>query len=78
MSLGEMPKESITGWNCSDSVTINERRFAPHSKQEAYAGDVKHVAFSPDGARIVTASSDHTARVYRVITATELTEILGR
>jgi WD40 repeat protein len=34
--------------------------------------------FSPDGQRIVTASWDHTARIYRVVTLSDLAELLGK
>ena len=30
---------------------------------------VNHVAFSPDGKRVVTASSDGTARLWNILTA---------
>jgi WD40 repeat protein len=35
-------------------------------------------AFSPDGQRIVTASGDETARVFRVVTLSEIAEVLAR
>src|SRR5438132_666692 len=35
--------------------------------------EVEHVAFSPDGRRIVTASKDHTARVWDVRTGEAVT-----
>jgi WD40 repeat protein len=38
------------------------------AKLEGRTGEVDHAAFSPDGQRIVTASRDRTARVYRVVT----------
>jgi len=34
--------------------------------------------FSPDGQRIVTASNDRTARVFRVVTLSEVAELLAR
>jgi WD40 repeat protein len=35
-------------------------------------------AFSPDGQRIVTASYDGTARVYRVFLLSDLIQLLGK
>jgi WD40 repeat protein len=37
-----------------------------------------HAAFSRDGQRIVTASGDSTARVYRVVTLSEIAELLAK
>jgi WD40 repeat protein len=38
--------------------------WAPPRTSDAYQGSVIHVAFSPDGTRVVTASKDGTARVW--------------
>ena len=40
-------------------------------------GAVSSAAFSPDGARIVTASSDHTARIWDAATGQEITVLRG-
>jgi WD40 repeat protein/serine/threonine protein kinase len=42
----------------------------------ALRGVVNHVAFSPDGKRVVTASGDNTARVWDAVTGKALTEPL--
>jgi len=42
-----------------------------------HTSSVTHVAFSPDGTRIVTASSDKTARVWRIEWKTLLTYLRG-
>jgi WD40 repeat protein len=34
--------------------------------------------FSPDGQRIVTASSDHTAQVFRVVMFSEVGDLLAK
>jgi WD40 repeat protein len=47
------------------------------AKLEGHSGYVNHAAFSPDGQRIVTASDDKTARVWRVMTLDELAKILA-
>jgi WD40 repeat protein len=39
---------------------------------------VKSAEFSPDGQRIVTASDDHTARVFRVLTLHDIDELLAK
>ena len=58
-------------WNASNGqliTTLSDPCSASHC--------VRHLL--PDGQRIVTASSDTTARVYRVITVSELAELLQR
>ena len=42
---------------------------------EGHTGFVWHAAFSPDGQRIVTASKDKTARVYRVVMLSNIAEL---
>ncbi|MBL8764741.1 MAG: hypothetical protein JNM07_10780, partial [Phycisphaerae bacterium] len=44
---------------------------------EGHAGEVKSAAFSPDGARLVTASGDETARVWDAATGRELLRLEG-
>jgi WD40 repeat protein len=40
-------------------------------------GRVSNAVFSPDGHRIVAASDDTTARVFRVVTLPDLAELLA-
>ncbi|NNH67888.1 P-loop NTPase fold protein [Rhizobium laguerreae] len=44
---------------------------------KAHAGNVASAAFSPDGARIVTASTDGTARIWNAATGKRLNELSG-
>ena len=44
---------------------------------EGHTGNVHRVAFSPDGQRIVTASADHTARVWNASTGQPLFKLEG-
>jgi WD40 repeat protein len=46
------------------------------AKLEGHTGRVNDAAFSPDGQRIVTASSDSTARVFRVSTLSDIAKVL--
>jgi WD40 repeat protein len=39
---------------------------------------VRQAAFSPEGQRIVTATRDNTARVYRVLLPADLIQLLGK
>jgi WD40 repeat protein len=48
------------------------------AKLEGHSGRVFHVAFSPNSQRIVTTSADHAARVYGVITLSELAKLLQK
>jgi WD40 repeat protein len=48
------------------------------AKLEGHTDAVWHAAFSPDGQRIVTASADGTARVYRVVTLSDIAELLAK
>jgi WD40 repeat protein len=43
---------------------------------QGHTDDVNSAVFSPDGQRIVTASDDLTARVYRIVTRSELADLL--
>lgn len=45
---------------------------------QGHTGSVESAAFSPDGQRIVTASADHTARVFRVVTLSEIADLLAK
>jgi WD40 repeat protein len=38
---------------------------------------VTTAAFSPDGRRVLTASYEHTARIYRILTANEIDQLLS-
>jgi WD40 repeat protein/DNA-binding winged helix-turn-helix (wHTH) protein len=42
-----------------------------------HSGSLYHAAYSPDGTRIVTASSDHTARVWDAATGRQITVLEG-
>jgi tetratricopeptide (TPR) repeat protein len=58
----------------SDAVTAEEiQSFAGQSMKEF----INHVAFSPDGSKIATASSDTTARIYDVKTGKEIHVLAG-
>jgi len=43
---------------------------------QGHTEDVVSAVFSPDGQRIVTASGDKTARVFRVVTLSEVANLL--
>jgi WD40 repeat protein len=45
---------------------------------EGHTGSVQQAAFSADGQRIVTASGDKTARVYHVVTLSNVAKLLGK
>jgi WD40 repeat protein/energy-coupling factor transporter ATP-binding protein EcfA2 len=51
-------------------------KHAPLATFVAHKAPVTYVSFSPDGRRIVTASQDHTARVWDVATGKPVTEPL--
>jgi WD40 repeat protein len=57
-------------WNAANGQLL--------AKLEGHTDTVWDAAFSPDGQRIVTASVDHTARVYRVVTLSDIAELLGK
>ena len=44
---------------------------------QGHTGRVESAVFSPDGRRILTASWDTTARVLRVVTVSEIAELLS-
>ena len=48
------------------------------AKLEGHILLVRQAAFSPDGLRIVTASDDKTARIYRVVTLSDIAQLLGK
>ena len=56
-------------WNASTGRLL--------AKLEGHVDTLEDAAFSPDGQRIVTAG-DHTARVYRVVTISDIAELLGK
>jgi WD40 repeat protein len=45
---------------------------------QGHTGYVESAEFSPDGQRIVTASEDKTSRVFRVVTLSEIAELLSK
>ncbi len=58
----------------SPEAAVNQRRapstpprFLPDAVLAGHTSRVWHAAFSPDGSRIVTASEDGTARLFRVL-----------
>jgi WD40 repeat protein len=56
-------------WNAANGQVL--------AKLEGHADALQDAAFSPDGQRIATAG-EHTARVYRVVTISEIAELLGK
>src|SRR5256885_3216212 len=50
---------------------------APLSRSEGHTGSVVHAAFSSDGAHILTASHDNTARVWDAATGAPLANCEG-
>jgi WD40 repeat protein len=55
-------------WNAANGQLASELK--------GHTDRVLHAEFSPDGQRILTASDDGTARVYRLITLSDVAEIL--
>jgi WD40 repeat protein len=53
-----------------DAASGQQLALCRHGRQQLalcrHGGQVVHAAFSPDGTRIVTASDDNTARIFRV------------
>jgi WD40 repeat protein len=45
---------------------------------QGHTSFVCSAVFSPDGQRIVTSSYDRTARVFRVVTLSEIAELLSQ
>jgi WD40 repeat protein len=45
---------------------------------QGHTDKLETAVFSPDGQRIVTASADHTARVFRVVTLSEIADLLAK
>ena len=45
---------------------------------QGHTGSVQSAVFSPDGQRIVTASQDDTARVIRMVTFSEIADLLAK
>lgn len=52
-------------------------RIRPLARLQGHESDVWSAAFSPDGARIVTASGDDTARVWDAATGAEIARLQG-
>jgi len=57
-------------WNAADGKLL--------AKLEGHEVEVRQAAFSPDGQRVVTANVVGTVRVYRVVTLSEIAELLGK
>ena len=53
------------------------RTGTPLLDSRGHAGEVRSVAFSPDGTRIVTGSDDRTAKVWDARTGTPLLDLKG-
>jgi WD40 repeat protein len=49
----------------------------PLGRLEGHSGKVWSAAFSPDGQRVVTASDDNTARVFKIVTAEDIARLLA-
>lgn len=62
--------EEASVWNAASGQLL--------TKLEGHTGNVKDANFSPDGQRVVTASEDKTARVYRVVTLSDIAELLRK
>jgi WD40 repeat protein len=45
---------------------------------QGHTAPVSSAVFSPDGQRIVTAGGDQTARVFRVVTLSELADLIAK
>jgi WD40 repeat protein len=56
-------------WNAANGQLL--------AKLEGHTDTVCDAAFSLDGRRVVTASEDHTARIYRVVTLSDIAELLA-
>ncbi|MBK9187504.1 MAG: protein kinase [Phycisphaerales bacterium] len=66
--------EHLRGWEWRWLNTSADTSLA---ELKGHTGEVRSAAFSPDGTRIVTTSTDGTARVWDVATGTTLTELKG-
>jgi WD40 repeat protein len=47
------------------------------AKLEGHSDQVNSAAFSPDGQRIATASFDHTALIFRIVTLDDIARLLA-
>jgi WD40 repeat protein len=61
--------KSVRVWDASTGVELKELKGHTH--------DVKSVAFSSDGTRIVSGSYDNSVRVWDASTGVELKELKG-
>ena len=57
-------------WNASSGQLL--------ATLQGHTNAVQSAVFSPDGQRIVTASEDKTARVFRLVTLSEIAELLAK
>jgi WD40 repeat protein len=56
-------------WNAATGQVI--------AKLEGHSLSVWSAAFSPDGQRLVTASVDKTARIFRIVTLEDIARLLA-
>jgi len=56
-------------WNASSGQLL--------ATLKGHSGSVLSAVFSPDGQRILTASADHTARVFRLVTLSDVADLLA-
>jgi WD40 repeat protein len=56
-------------WNAATGQVI--------AKLEGHSDRVTSTAFSPDGQRVVTASVDNTARIFRIVTLVDIARLLA-
>jgi WD40 repeat protein len=69
----DLPKRGVT----IDAISENMRIWDRHTWLQGHDGYVLSAAFSPDGARVVTASTDQTARIWDAKTGAVLMELKG-
>src|ERR1017187_8946150 len=72
---------AIRGWHTAKtaeaSLAVSHASLQVLATLEGHTGIVMHAAFSPDGRRIVTASEDHTARVWNAANGQLLANLEG-
>jgi DNA-binding beta-propeller fold protein YncE len=71
---GDMPAHAPE----ADRALLNGRnRLLEFAVLKGHEGEVRSAAFSPDGARVVTASSDHTVRIWDAASGKEIIVFKG-